>query len=180
MTGSFVVASVPYGAHAEQLNLAKATTFGYVVNADDNTVSVIDTASNKVVATIPVGGFPDGVTTTPDGTYAYLTNGADNTVSVIDTNSNKVVATIPVVGLPHTGTYDRRHQPLVYLTIGADNTVFCAYPHGESPEGTSDFRSETNRDDREHAFCCISRRQYSTVGFCCHIRPLHIRWRRPA
>jgi hypothetical protein len=42
MTGSFFVASVPYAAHAEQLNPAKAMTFGYVVNADDNTVSVID------------------------------------------------------------------------------------------------------------------------------------------
>jgi YVTN family beta-propeller protein len=70
-------------AHAEQNNLAKATTFGYVTNVDDNTVSVIDTVSNAVVATIPVGGFPDGVATTPDGTHAYVTNAFDSTVSVM-------------------------------------------------------------------------------------------------
>ena len=40
-----LVASALYGAHAEQNNLAKATTCGYVTNVDDNTVSVIDTAS---------------------------------------------------------------------------------------------------------------------------------------
>ena len=39
MTRFFFVASALYGAHAEQNNLAKATTFGYVTNVDDNTVS---------------------------------------------------------------------------------------------------------------------------------------------
>ena len=56
MTGFFLVASAPYGAHAEQHNPAKARTFGYVANAIENTVSVIATNNNTVVATIPVGG----------------------------------------------------------------------------------------------------------------------------
>jgi YVTN family beta-propeller protein len=52
----------------------------------DNTVSVIDTASNTVVANDPVGGFPEGVATTPDGTHAYVTNVFDDSVSVISCN----------------------------------------------------------------------------------------------
>ena len=39
---------------------AEAAPFLYVTNAGDNTVSVIDTATNTVVATIPVGNFPGG------------------------------------------------------------------------------------------------------------------------
>jgi YVTN family beta-propeller protein len=68
MTGFFFVASAHCGAHAEQRDPDRATTFGYVVNAVDNTVSVIDTAGNTVVATVPVGSLPVGVATTPDGT----------------------------------------------------------------------------------------------------------------
>ena len=37
---------------------AEAAPFAYVTNADANTVSVIDTATNTVVATIPVGTVP--------------------------------------------------------------------------------------------------------------------------
>jgi YVTN family beta-propeller protein len=77
MTGFSFVASAPYGAHAEQHNPARAATFGYVANTDDNTISVIATNNNTVVATIPVGSRPFGVATTPDGTHAYVTNSND-------------------------------------------------------------------------------------------------------
>ena len=78
----------------------QAQTRAYVTNGGDNTVSVIDTATNTVVATIPVGQFPFGVAITPDGTRAYVPNAGDNTVSVINTATNTVVATVPVGGGP--------------------------------------------------------------------------------
>jgi YVTN family beta-propeller protein len=40
----------------------------------DNTVSVIDKASNTVVATVPVGIAPIAVAVTPDGKYVYVAN----------------------------------------------------------------------------------------------------------
>jgi YVTN family beta-propeller protein len=122
MTRFFFVASALYAAQAEQPNLAKATTFGYVTNVEDNTVSVIDTASNAVVATIPVGGFPDGVATTPDGTHAYVTNAFDSTVSVIDTASNTAVTTIPV-GQDPTGVAITSDGTHAYVTNQLDDTV---------------------------------------------------------
>ena len=39
-----------------------AAPFAYITNAGDNTVSVIDTATNKLVATHSVGAGPNGVT----------------------------------------------------------------------------------------------------------------------
>ena len=66
----------------------------YVANSGPNTVSVIDTVSNKVVGTVQVGNDPHGVAVSPDGTHVYVANfRPDNTVSVIETVTNTVVAT---------------------------------------------------------------------------------------
>src|SRR5580658_2561073 len=69
---------------------AEAAPFLYVTNASDNTVSVIDTATNTVVATIPVGNFPE----TLARTKVYVANSASNKVSVIKTATNTVVKTV--------------------------------------------------------------------------------------
>src|ERR1044072_2664410 len=81
---------VVFGASA-----ALAQTRGYVTNSGNNTVSVIDTATNTVVATIPVGS-PQGIAVTPNGAFAYVANADSNTVSVISAASNTVVATVAV------------------------------------------------------------------------------------
>ncbi|MFZ3327281.1 MAG: beta-propeller fold lactonase family protein, partial [Methylocella sp.] len=76
---------------------AEAAPFLYVVNGGDNSVSVIDTATNTVVGLpIPVGADPQQLAVTPDGTHVYVANAEDNTVSVIRTATNTVVKTVPV------------------------------------------------------------------------------------
>src|SRR5262249_2472268 len=65
-------------------------------NFASNTVSVIDTATNKVTATIAVDNGPVGVAVHPAGTRVYVVNSGSDTVSVIDTATNTVTATIPV------------------------------------------------------------------------------------
>jgi YVTN family beta-propeller protein len=79
----------------------------YVTNEGDNTVSVIDTATNTVIGSpIPVGfgpvGFgPVGVAASPDSSKVYITNFNDNTVSVIATATNTVIGSpIPVGRFP--------------------------------------------------------------------------------
>jgi YVTN family beta-propeller protein len=62
------------------------------------TVSVINTANNKVIATIPVGDGTFGVAVSPDGSRVYVTNNDAETVSVIDTATNTVIATITGAG----------------------------------------------------------------------------------
>ncbi len=70
----------------------------YVANQDDNTVSVIDAATNIrpaiTTATVNVGSSPDEVAVTPDGKKVYVTNSDSNTTSVIDTATNTVTATV--------------------------------------------------------------------------------------
>jgi YVTN family beta-propeller protein len=69
---------------------ALAQTFAYVANIADNTVSVINTATNMVTATIPVSAGPLSVVATPDGSTVYV--GAINAgaIDVIDTSTNTV------------------------------------------------------------------------------------------
>ncbi len=71
----------------------------YVTDANDGTVSVINTATNSVVGSpITVGSYPREVAVTPDGTKAYVTNFGSNNVSVINTATNAVVGSAITVG----------------------------------------------------------------------------------
>jgi YVTN family beta-propeller protein len=73
----------------------------YITNCNDNTVSVVATATNTVTgAPIPVGQCPFAIGVTPDGSKVYVVNNHDSTVSVIDTASSMVTATIPVGSAP--------------------------------------------------------------------------------
>lgn len=76
----------------------------YVTNANSDTVSVIDTATDTVITTIAVGDRPEGVAVLPNGTRVYVVNSLDGTVSVINTATNIVVATVPVGGDPRSVT----------------------------------------------------------------------------
>ena len=92
---------------------ALAAPFAYVSNFGADTVSVIDTATNRVVATVPVGHLPYGVAAHPAGTFVYVANCSNDdyaclsdvstafpevngSVSVIETATNTVVTTVPV------------------------------------------------------------------------------------
>lgn len=57
----------------------------YVVNANSDTVSVINTVTNTVIRTIPVGDNPSGVAVSPDGERVYVASQNDDTVTVIAT-----------------------------------------------------------------------------------------------
>jgi YVTN family beta-propeller protein len=56
----------------------------YIGNYSDNTVSVIDGASNTVAATISVGQTPFGMAVNPATGHVYVANENSNNVSVID------------------------------------------------------------------------------------------------
>ena len=77
----------------------------YAPSSRDNTLALVDTASNTIAATVPVGTYPYGVALTPDGRKAYVTNrgsfsGGGNTVSVVDTGTAAVTMTITVGTTP--------------------------------------------------------------------------------
>jgi YVTN family beta-propeller protein len=96
----------------------------YITNFDaTGTVSVINTATNKVTAAIPVGGFPFGVAVSPDGRRVYVANEGppSQTVSVIDTATNKVIANIGTRG--SVGIAASQDGRRVYAANTGDQTV---------------------------------------------------------
>ena len=89
----FLVATLAAGAAEAQIN-------AYVTNQTNNTVSVIDTATNTITATVSVGATPGGIAITPNRAFVYVCNVSGNSVSVIDTATNTVTATVPVGSTP--------------------------------------------------------------------------------
>jgi len=75
--------------------------FAYIVNANSNDVSVVNTATNSIVITIPVGHDPQAVAVSPDGSKVYVANNNDNTIYVINTTTNAVTSIISVGVAPH-------------------------------------------------------------------------------
>ncbi len=98
-----VLATVPVGNSPVWLAVNNRTNMVYVANEFDNTVSVIDGATNQVVATIPVGSVPRFVAVNVNTNRIYVSNNNGNQVSVIDGNRN---VALPSIQLTQTGNID--------------------------------------------------------------------------
>ena len=72
--------------------------FAWVVNPDNNSVSVIEVGGdvNTKVAEVPVGEDPQRLAISRDGRRVYVTNQRSETVSVIDARRRRVIRTIRV------------------------------------------------------------------------------------
>ncbi len=85
------IATVEVGLHPCGLALDRAASRLYVANANSDTVSVIDTATNAVVETIavepadglPFGSAPNALCLSPDGSLLYVANGGNNALAVV-------------------------------------------------------------------------------------------------
>ena len=70
--GAAALVTLALVAFAMNVSSVRAEPFFYVTNNGNDTVSVIDTATNSITATVPVGARPSGVAITPDGSFAYV------------------------------------------------------------------------------------------------------------
>jgi len=104
------------------INVLQPPVYAYIANMGVNTISVIDTTTNKVTTTVEVGTGPYGVGVSSDGKKVYVANNDSNTVSVIDTATNKVTATVPVGSRPY-GIAVTPDGKKVYVTNNLNNTT---------------------------------------------------------
>lgn len=132
------------GQKEKESSVPEGTRTVYVVNEDDDTVSVIDGIMKRVIATIPVGKWPHYIALDPSGKSAYVTNGESNSVTVLDTDTNRVVFTIEGVGrdpqqivihptgkFAYVSGYDTANVHVIDL-VG--KRVTSTIPVGESPQ----------------------------------------------
>lgn len=96
----------------------------YVGNFKDNTISVIDTLSDKVVTTIPVAAGPHGIVISQDGRWVYVSGDGSNMVNVIDTLSDSVVASIDVGKGPHGNRLTSDGKMLLVAINGDDRIAY--------------------------------------------------------
>jgi YVTN family beta-propeller protein len=96
LANSNQVAQISVGKNP--INMEKLGTNLYVVNSEDNTVSVIDGDNYKNVTNIPVGRGPLDIASSKS--KLYVANRDNNTVSVIDEKNYKNVTNIPVGKYP--------------------------------------------------------------------------------
>jgi YVTN family beta-propeller protein len=90
-----LIARITAGFGPEGLAIAPDGAFLYVANSGDNTISIINTASNTVVSTFKVGsGGPVPLVLSADGSLLYVGNQNSNSISIVDTRIRSVIATI--------------------------------------------------------------------------------------
>jgi YVTN family beta-propeller protein len=98
---------LPQGSRPMSMALTPSADRLFVSNGRGNSVSAIDTRTNKVLTTIPTGSRTWGIAITPNGDKVYAANSLDKTVSVIDVQSLRVIRTIDVgegswgIAIPH-------------------------------------------------------------------------------
>lgn len=116
----------------------------YVASYADNSLRVIDTASQKVIGSIHVGANPLGVAVDPDSRHAFVTNFSENSVSVIDTANGKLIKNVPVGQNPSSvAVFPRDHFALVSNYYGNSLSVIDSrslkvvgtVPVGKHPDG---------------------------------------------
>lgn len=109
------------GLHPSAMALRPGTALLYVANANSDTLTVIDTKTDKAVDTIPVrlyqsaplGSSPNALAFSPNGAILYVANGTNNAVAVLDLKSNKVSGFIPTGWFPAAVAADPQGKQLL-------------------------------------------------------------------
>jgi YVTN family beta-propeller protein len=144
--GYTVTATIEVGTGPDGVAVDPTSHTAYVTNVDDDTLSVIDEATNTVTATITVGGGPLTVAADPTTHVAYVTNGGNGTVSAINEATSTVTASIAVGHGPDGVAMDPTSH-LAYVANGgsdtvsaineATGTVTATIPVGADPDGVA-------------------------------------------
>jgi YVTN family beta-propeller protein len=126
-----VESNIKVGLHPTGMTLVNGLL--YVANTYSDTVSVVDTTTNKVVRTINVGiPLPDTFGAEPtsvavNGSTLYVTLFTVNSVAVVDLSDpkkNSVLGYIPTASTPSTIAFDQARNQLVVSNnkgIGTDS-----------------------------------------------------------
>ncbi|HTD40211.1 MAG TPA: bifunctional YncE family protein/alkaline phosphatase family protein, partial [Mucilaginibacter sp.] len=109
-TGSFSK-TIKTGSHPNELLLNKKGTYLFVANANDNSVSIINTTTEKTVETVSTALYPthltgsttNGLALSPDEKTLYIANADNNCLAVFDVSkpgSSHSLGFIPVGWYP--------------------------------------------------------------------------------
>ena len=137
--------TITCGSHPNELLLNKKGTYLFVANANDNSVSIINTTTHKIVETIATalylthltGSTTNGLALSPDEKTLYIANADNNCLAVFDVSkpgNSKSLGFIPV------GWYPTNVKVLGNKILVANGKGFTsmANPLGPQPVKKSD------------------------------------------
>ena len=132
--------SIAVGDNPNEMIINKSNTHLFVANANDNSVSIIDLATNKVIETLnaalypnaPSGSTTNGLAISADDKTLYIANADNNCLSVFDVSkigASKAKGFIPVGWYP---TNVKVIGNKIYVTNGKGFSS-QANPYGPNP-----------------------------------------------
>ena len=135
LSGCTLAAALPLAAIAQP--------FAYVPNEGSGSLSVIDTATDKVVAEIPVGTKPRGTVVGPDARTAYVSS-QPNQLVMVDLTSRKKSGSITVgdspegVGISADGRWVavsvEDSNDIAFVDTRTNKKSFVVHVQGKNPE----------------------------------------------
>src|SRR5579883_701726 len=104
------VTRIPVGDQPNKILLSPNQNLLYVANGNSDTVSVIDTNSDKVIKTISLsrpgdkykGANPNSLALSPNEDKLYVTLGVENAVAVVNLDTERVAGRIPTGWYPNS------------------------------------------------------------------------------
>ncbi|MEE9522620.1 MAG: hypothetical protein V3W05_07430, partial [candidate division NC10 bacterium] len=94
----------------------------YVLNTEDDSVTVLDGRQMRRLSTIPVGNYPIGIAVDEKADRAYIVNNRGNTLSIIDEATLEVRGTTQIA--PNVSNLDLNSPAgLLYLALKSENRV---------------------------------------------------------
>ncbi|MEP6946531.1 MAG: bifunctional YncE family protein/alkaline phosphatase family protein [Acidobacteriota bacterium] len=145
--GAGNVTHILVGRHPTLMMLDHAMTRLYVVNSDDDSVSVINTATEKVIETINVritegelnGASPEGLALSDDEKTLYVANAHSNSVAVVSLRTDSSAKTkSKLLGFIPTGNY-------ASAVAAVGDRLFIANGKGTGMENSSSTVTENGR-----------------------------------
>jgi YVTN family beta-propeller protein len=148
------ITRIPVGSQPNKILLSADQNKLYVANGNSDSISVIDTNSDRVVQTISLsrpndrykGANPNSVALSPDQRTLYATLGGENAVAVVDLGSGRLTGRIPTGWYPNSVSVSKDGQKLFVVNAksnsGPNPSQSRTTPAGQARNTT--FRNEYN------------------------------------
>lgn len=150
------VTRIPVGAQPNKILLSSDQNLLYVANGNSDSVSVIDTNTNKVVKTISLsrpgekykGANPNSLAFSPNGETLYVTLGVENAVAVVNLATGQVSGRIPTGWYPNSVSVSQDGEKL-YVVNAKSNSG--ANPSNGRTTAAGTARNTNFRNDYDWA-----------------------------
>ncbi len=125
---SKAITRIPVGSQPNKILLSPDSRLLYVANGNSDSVSVIDTNSDRVVQIISLsrpgekykGANPNSLALSPDGTL-YVTLGGENAIAQVNLRNGRVIGRIPTGWYPNSVSVSRDGKSL-YVVNAKSNS----------------------------------------------------------